>query len=205
MERDAANGTIQLILVRHGYTDWNVEKRIQGRTDTALSASGAEQIKQRQLPPALANLPWYCSPLLRARQTAQLMRIANPTIDERLTEMNWGDWEGHILKLLRKKIGQPMRDSEARGLDFRPPNGESPRDVQKRLLAWTQAIAQRNTDCAAIVHKGIIRCAYALAHNWDMRGESPIQFNWQGAHAFVVDRQGRFLQRYDTIALTSRV
>ena len=192
---------MKLVLIRHGRTDWNDEKRIQGRIDRPLSKAGFEQIHQLQLPEAFKQLCWYCSPLQRARQTAELLQISSSTIETALTEMNWGDWEGSILKPLRKQLGDLMRDNEARGLDFCPPNGESPRQVQNRLKPWLRMVAGQGDNCGAVVHKGIIRCIYAMAFNWDMRGESPVNFDWQAAHEFELERDGNFAQYYKSLSL----
>jgi broad specificity phosphatase PhoE len=194
---------MRLVLVRHGPTDWNAQKRIQGRIDQPLSASAIEQLGERHLSSELQRLAWYCSPLQRARQTAQLLGIVDPIIEPNLTEMNWGDWEGQILKPLRKQLGTVMRENESRGLDFCPPNGESPRQVQQRFGVWLKQIAQDAQDCGAVVHKGIIRCAYSLAFDWDMRGESPIQFNWAQGHEFRLSESGELEPVYSEISLSN--
>jgi probable phosphoglycerate mutase len=124
-------------------------------------------------------------------------------IDAALIEMDWGDWEGEILKPLRKRLGDEMRDNESRGLDFCPPGGESPRQVQARLQTWLRQIAASGQDSAAIVHKGIVRCIYALAHDWDMRGESPIEFAWDSIHQFELSADGKLLDSYQSIPLTN--
>lgn len=194
---------MKLFLIRHGITEWNAEKRIQGRIDQPLSPAGIRLIRECRIPGALKQIDWYCSPLQRARQSAELLQIEKPVIDERLIEMNWGDWEGKVLKPLRKQLGDVMRDNEARGLDFCPPNGESPRQVQNRLAPWLQAIGERGSDCGAVVHKGIIRCVYAKAFDWDMRGESPIEFDWQAVHEFEVKASGRLQRSYSSHSLKS--
>lgn len=192
---------MRLLLVRHGPTDWNVQKRIQGRIDQPLSASAIEQLQRRQLSDEYRQLQWYVSPLQRALQTAKLLGIDYPTIESALTEMNWGDWEGKILKPLRKQLGDVMRDNEKRGLDFCPPNGESPRQVQQRLKGWLRKIVIHSQDSGAVVHKGIIRCAYSLATGWDMCGESPIQFNWDQGHEFQISSSGEVKPSYGEIDL----
>lgn len=181
---------MKLYLIRHGLTDWNTEKRIQGRIDRPLCSDGIAALKQYRLSAEMLAMRWYCSPLKRARQSAELLGIKNPVIESALIEMDWGDWEGKILKPLRKQLGDVMRENEARGLDFCPPNGESPRQVQQRLQPWLERIADHGKDCGAIVHKGIIRCIYSIATGWDMRGESPVEFDWYAAHEFEVDCAG---------------
>jgi broad specificity phosphatase PhoE len=195
---------MKLLLLRHGLTDWNAEKRIQGRIDQPLSEAGIEQIQLRALPEVLRPITWYCSPMLRARQTAELLDIQSPILELALTEMNWGDWEGKILKPLRKQLGDVMRENEARGCDFCPPNGESPRQVQARLKPWLAEIGAQGEDCAAVVHKGIIRCLYALAFNWNMRGESPVKFDWTQLHEFEIDSDGHPRRQYRSVELISK-
>ncbi|MEM7207278.1 MAG: histidine phosphatase family protein [Pseudomonadota bacterium] len=192
---------MKLLLIRHGPTEWNAIKRIQGRTDNPLSDTGIDLVMRYRIPNQWKSVGWYSSPLIRAKQTADILGLTNVVIEPALTEMHWGDWEGQILKPLRRKLGDMMRDNEANGLDFRPPNGESPRDVQERLAAWLHSIAENQTNCGAVVHKGIVRCVYALAHSWDMRGESPIQFDWNSAHEFEFDKNGALTPYYKSIPL----
>ncbi|MFV2031916.1 MAG: histidine phosphatase family protein, partial [Gammaproteobacteria bacterium] len=64
---------MKLVLIRHGPTEWNVDKRIQGSIDNPLSQAGIEQVSKRKLSAEMLSLVWYTSPLRRARQTAQLM------------------------------------------------------------------------------------------------------------------------------------
>lgn len=192
---------MKLLLVRHGLTEWNVEKRIQGRTDIPLSQAGIEQVRRRRLSADLRELTWYASPLRRAIQTASLMGIEQPIIETALTEMYWGDWEGEVLKPLRKRLGDTMRDNEARGLDFRPPHGESLRQVQHRIQAWLEQVALKGEDCAAVVHQGIIRCVYAMSSGWDMRGEIPVCFDWEQGYLFEFSDSGKLADGYTCVDL----
>lgn len=91
---------IRIILVRHGETKWNIEGRYQGQEDTELSERGLEQ--GRKLAEGLRHIPFdrcISSPLQRSYQTAKfcadLHGLAVDT-DERLKEINHGDWEGRL-------------------------------------------------------------------------------------------------------------
>jgi len=192
---------MKLALLRHGVTDWNLEKRVQGRIDKPLSELGRQQLKHLLLPPEIRAYRWFCSPLQRATQTAELLNLNAVKIEAALIEMSWGDWEGEILKPLRKRLGDEMRINESRGLDFCPPGGESPRQVQARLQTWLRMIASSEQDTAAVVHKGIIRCIYALACEWDMCGESPVDFAWDALHQFELSADGKLLDSYQSIPL----
>ena len=93
-----------LYFVRHGETDWNVKKKIQGKTDVPLNATGKQQAKEladmlldRKKEGTLQVVRAYTSPQLRAAQTAQEAAIALdiPCIAaDGLREMDMGDWEG---------------------------------------------------------------------------------------------------------------
>jgi probable phosphoglycerate mutase len=190
----------RLALIRHGITDWNLQKRIQGRIDQPLNESGRDKLRRLRLPPGFRDHRWYCSPLQRARETADILGL-DYHIEPALIEMHWGDWEGEVLKPLRKQLGDEMRDNERRGLDFCPPGGESPRQVQARLQPWLCELATAGENAAAVVHKGIIRCVYALACDWDMRGEAPVDFAWDAIHQFELDAKGRLLDRYCAVTL----
>lgn len=192
---------MKLALLRHAVTDWNLEKRVQGRIDQPLSLTGRQQFQGLALPPQFSAWHWYCSPLRRARETAGLLGLTAIDIEAALIEMSWGDWEGEILKPLRRRLGDEMRDNERRGIDFCPPGGESPRQVQARLQPWLRQVAESKQDAAAVVHKGIIRCIYALACDWDMCGDSPVDFAWDSLHQFELSADGKLLDSYQSIPL----
>lgn len=199
---------MKLVLIRHAITAWNLKKRIQGRIDQPLCQQGIDEFKNKTLPPHYKKLTWFCSPLQRARQTADLLALSSISIEPALIEMHWGDWEGEILKPLRKTLGAEMRINEAKGLDFCPPNGESPRQVQQRLMHWLKQLKQlrgnqlrSNNDVGAIVHKGIVRCLYAKAVGWDMCGEIPTQLNWHHAHEFEINPTGEIISYLGSVNL----
>ncbi len=191
-------------MLRHGITAWNLEKRIQGRIDQPLSDAGREQLRALTVPDDYLGDRWYCSPLRRALDSAELLALSNVVIEPALIEMDWGDWEGEVLKPLRKRIGEPMRANERRGLDFCPPGGESPRLVQARLQPWLRQVAASGVNSGAVVHKGIIRCIYALACDWDMCGETPVDFAWDALHHFELARDGTLLNRYAAVPLIKK-
>jgi len=183
--------TIRLALIRHGPTDWNAEKRLQGRIDTHLSLAGRARVSGYRVPPAMMSFQRYCSPMVRAQETAQILFGDGPwaTAPE-LTEISYGDWEGHILSDLRQELGEEMRLNEARGLDFCAPGGESPRMVQARLAPLLHRWAQAGEDVLAITHKGVIRAIYAWAAGWDMTGKIPDRLHWDAVHLFTLDAKG---------------
>ena len=182
---------MRVVLIRHGLTRWNEHKRIQGQTDTSLSDAGRAQVSRWRLPAQLQSQRWYVSPLRRARQTADLLGCPAACVEPRLIEMHWGAWEGASLPELRSRLGDRLRDEERRGLDFRPPGGESPRDVQHRVLRWCAELSGVAGEVVAVTHKGVIRAVYAAAVEWDMRHPPVHELQWQSGHIFRVHRDGR--------------
>lgn len=189
---------IPLLFIRHGPTVWNAEGRIQGQTDIELSDAGRAEVATWSLPAEFRDYQWTASPLSRAMGTAKLLGASSVQAEPRLTEMNWGTWEGHTLAELRSANGADMAENEARGLDFRPPQGESPRMVQLRLQDWVGDVRETGHAVVAVTHKGVIRAALALATGWDMAAKSIHRLKWDRAHLFGLSGNGKLsLERYN--------
>ena len=180
----------RLVVLRHGPTDWSAAGRIQGRTDRPLSEAGRLQVSRWTLPDTWTGLDWVVSPLARARETADLLHQGPVSVDERLSEADWGDWEGQRLADIRAKMGDRLAAMERAGLDFRPPGGESARDVQDRLRPFLSERAQAARDAVAVCHKGVIRALHALATGWQMQGPPPTKLRDPTWHAFQLAADG---------------
>ena len=174
---------IPLLIIRHGETPWNAQKRIQGQSDIPLSEAGRRQVSEWRLPPRFADFDWYSSPLQRARETARIMG-AEAALCDALREMNWGEWEGRVWREVQAELGPAgMKKHHADSLDFRPPGGESPRDVQQRLQPW---LAGLDRPGIAIAHKGVLQAIHAQATGWSMRGKPPLRFTHGYAYLFGI-------------------
>lgn len=171
-------------LLRHAETAWNAEGRIQGQTDVPLSDAGRAAARATKLPAACRGMRVVTSPLLRCVETAALLGFPNAPREPRLMEMDWGAWQGGLLKDLRESLGQSFRENEDRGLDFRPPGGESPRDVMRRASAW---LKEQREPTLAITHRGVIRVVLAAATGWDMLGRPPAKLDRAAVQLFEVD------------------
>jgi broad specificity phosphatase PhoE len=159
--------------VRHGLTDWNVEQRLQGRHDIPLNEQGRAQAVRcgeilRDLfdrdGRASANLAYVSSPLIRARETMELMRSAlglHPAqyeIDARLAEISFGEWEGltYADVLARDKDVVAERESDKWG--FLPPAGESYAQLTRRIGEWYETV---HADTVVSAHGGTARALIA--------------------------------------------
>lgn len=173
----------ELLIIRHGPTEWNQAKRLQGRTDVPLSQEGQCEVSGWRLPARFSSFHWVTSPLKRAQETAHIMGATAQT-EENLTEMSWGDWEGLVWRDLLAEVNPELDANRAKGLDFRPLNGESPRDVQMRLRVWLATIREPTI---AVTHKGVLQALYALATGWQMTDKAPDKFRDACAHLFDVE------------------
>jgi broad specificity phosphatase PhoE len=176
-------------ILRHGPTAWSAEGRLQGRRDLPLSAEGRRRVTAWRLPSPVADCAWRVSPLQRASETAALLGISHAVRESALIEMDWGQWEGQRLAELRASV-PGIAAMEATGLDFRPPGGESPREVQARLRPLLARIAEAGVPVAAVAHKGVIRALFALATGWDMRAKPPQRLTEDAIHLFEIDPAG---------------
>lgn len=160
-----------LALLRHGKTLWNEEGRIQGRKDSPLSPTGILQVqewshflKKYEVHHIIA------SDLGRVRETVALLQKQLDKVsiewNPALREQAWGRWEGKTFTELREQEGEELKAQIRAGWDFRPPGGESRREVLQRVLPVIRgAIRQRPGQQLLIVcHEGIIKALiYHLA------------------------------------------
>ena len=165
---------------------------MQGRRDIPLSERGRAQARTWRVPAELAqHASWVSSPLSRAVETAELLTGRTVERESALIEMDWGDWEGSTLDELRHAHGAAFAQNEARGLDFRAPGGESPREVRERLQPWLGRVATSAVPVVAVTHLGVLRVIVAAATGWDMTGKPPIRLKSDAIHSFSVDRRGQ--------------
>ncbi|MCH7710073.1 MAG: histidine phosphatase family protein [Proteobacteria bacterium] len=190
-----------LALIRHGTTEWNTDGRIQGSTDIPLSEIGRAEVRSWKVPAEFRDFVWISSPLARARQTAALLGADSVAIEPRIREMDWDQWEGLTLADLRKNFAAELAAKEARGVDFRAPGGESPRQVMARIELWLADIAEAGEPTVAVTHKGVVRAALALATGWDMVDKWPVEIDWSSVHLFAVDGEGRLTAERLNIAM----
>lgn len=117
----------EIVLVRHGATEWSASKQHTGRTDIALSEQGrgeAEALRNR-----LREWDFdlvLTSPLQRARETARLCGFTRAAVDDSLREWDYGDYEGKTTEEIRRQV--PGWSVWTGGC----PNGESLDDVGAR-------------------------------------------------------------------------
>jgi broad specificity phosphatase PhoE len=180
-----------IVALRHAPTAWNRDQRLQGRTDVALDEEGVAVAARWRIPPEWRDYRILSSPLQRARMTASILfPDAEIGIDRRLIEMDFGAWEGKRLADLRADPAEDAAAREALGLDFKAPDGESPREVQARIGPLLARLAELQRPTVLVTHKAVIRALYALASGWPMIGKPPTKLRTACAQLFRLEQDG---------------
>jgi probable phosphoglycerate mutase len=162
-----------LYYVRHGQTDWNVERRLQGQHDIPLNAVGRAQSVQcggilrdlfARAGSEPGNFEYVSSPLSRARATMELLRAElglHPhayRTDARLLEMSFGRWEGFTLDELKAREASALAARERDKWNFALPGGESYARLAVRVGAWYRTMTG---DAVVSAHGGVARALIA--------------------------------------------
>ncbi|TAL19634.1 histidine phosphatase family protein [Patescibacteria group bacterium] len=153
---------MKIILARHCETDWNVQRRMQGHTDTELNDTGREQARKLGQLLSDKKIDWiYSSNLKRASQTAEIIATivkAPVKLDERLREICFGRLEGLTLDEIRQVDRDPEAQTAERW-DFRHFGGENGGDVLARHLSFLQYLGRQETRTALVIGHGSSFCA----------------------------------------------
>ena len=152
-------GTI--ILLRHGETEWSKSGRHTGLSDIPLTAAGEERaasLRDRLADTAPALI--LCSPLQRARRTAELAGLWPAEIDDDLLEWDYGAWEGRTTADIRAELNDPEWTVWKSPIPPGSTSGEQPDDVAircQRVLRRCAPILDSGGTCALIAHGHVLR------------------------------------------------
>jgi len=168
----------ELILIRHGETDWNRELRFQGQLDVPLNATGLEQALR--VADRLAREPMHqlhSSDLQRALQTAQAVArrselSLDPVLDTALREQNFGVVEGLRVTDIQQQFPQAWDQWVRFEADFAFEGGESTRTFHARVLAAVRALARRHPEqtLTVVTHGGVLDMLYRSALGLSLSG-----------------------------------
>lgn len=188
--------TRRLHLIRHGQTDWNRDKRVQGHAESELTELGREQAAR--LAPVLRQEPItavHCSSSVRTCQTAEvLFRDSGLPLSpcDRLREIHLGPWEGRLQSEVRDTWPEQFEHFWKQPDQFRLDGAETFEQVQQRALQRTRELLTSPHQHMAVVSHGVwikaLLCAIEnrhLARLW----EPPLMHNC--AHSIVdIDDSG---------------
>lgn len=140
-----------ILLVRHGETEWNRERRYQGRFDSPLTERGAAQARAigRELArlPGAASVPLVASPLGRARRFAEIIceelgSTGGPRLDDRLRELSLGSWDGLTYREVEARAPGIFEGDGRHEWCFHSPDGETYEGFAGRLADWLRDAAE---------------------------------------------------------------
>jgi broad specificity phosphatase PhoE len=173
----------QIILVRHGETEWNVKEVFRGRIDIELNKTGVKQAKL--LAEYLSNLridAIYSSPLRRALTTAEIMASYHKldvVIEPGLIDFDYGEWQG----LSHQEVRDKYRELYAQWINHpeleRMPTGESLDDVRKRAMSVVDRIISKYDGSVVLISHRVVNKVLICAllgldnsHFWNVRQDT---------------------------------
>jgi broad specificity phosphatase PhoE len=155
----------ELLLVRHGETDWNRDQRFQGHADPPLNETGRAQARALADDLAAERIDAiYTSDLARARETAELIaeRAGVPfVLEPQLREVDVGEWQGLTRLEIAERFPAGMRNWNERGHGWE--RGETYEQLTERVLEALERIVRRHPGERVVVvgHGGTIRAVRA--------------------------------------------
>lgn len=194
-------------LVRHAETFWNRERRIQGQSDSALTAKGKKDADNwgRQL----SRFSWDCilmSDAGRAVETAtRINHYLQAPIDSdpRLREQDWGRWTGQIITQIETEACNSLLTKQRTGWQFCPPGGEDRLSVwQRSHSALTEAAVRWRGDTILIVtHEGVVKSLiYHLSGRNFLPGE-PALIKSYNLHWLIFSNNALQIEKINACAL----
>jgi 2,3-bisphosphoglycerate-dependent phosphoglycerate mutase len=184
----------RLVLVRHGVTAWNLELRIQGQLDIALSPTGVLQAQRAAQALAAEGIEHiYSSDLQRAHATALAIaaRTAAPlTVDTGLRERAFGQYEGLTHAEIEQRWPADAQRWRSREPGFTPAGGETLELFYERSVRCAAALAARHPGqtVALVAHGGVLDCLYRAAtgqalyarRTWELANATINRVLWHG-------------------------
>lgn len=169
---------VTLYITRHGETEWNMEKRMQGWLDSNLTEEGVKNalsLGDRLKETKLAAI--FSSPSGRTKNTTELIRGEReiPIIyDENLKEMNLGEWEGKTQTSIVEKYPEEYEAFWNMPHLFSPIGGESFEETRERAFKVLNRIQKeyQTGNILIVTHAVLIKCLYSIFKN------SPIETLW---------------------------
>lgn len=154
-----------IYLVRHGQTEWNVEKKTQGHTDIPLNEMGRKQARSLSLCISKLGIDSVISSdLLRARETAEIINKAagvNLIFDQRLRELNYGDLEGIPRDTLEPETWDIFNITPEKF------NAEPFTNVFARIKLLFDELSNNQGNVLIVTHGGPLRMIMYYANNRD--------------------------------------
>lgn len=200
--------TCTLYLIRHGQTQWNVDHRIQGHTDTTLTKEGEDQAhKQRKLLKDIVFSKVYSSDLIRAQRTAEILNLERKLAlqtTKMLRERNFGVYQGKSMEEGKKKLWG-LLDKYSEHPHIKESGVETNEQMIARVILFLRevSVAHEGETILIVSHGGVMRVL--LRHlGFAQRNQLPsgaiqnlayIKLECDGTNFKVKETEGISLQR----------
>ncbi|MGL5964803.1 MAG: histidine phosphatase family protein [Fusobacteriaceae bacterium] len=165
----------KLILIRHGETELNREKKFFGWLDPPLNDKGKIQAllagkKMEKILLGRENIKIYISPLKRSVETYEEMNLERypKEIIHDLKEINFGIFEGLSYEQILKKYPDESKKAFSKWEDYNFETGESPKDLQKRAISFIEKSIDKNKTNIIISHWGVINAILSYFFSKDL-------------------------------------
>jgi len=194
-----------LILVRHGESEWNAKGLWTGLTDIGLSEKGIQQsrfagekLKGMSIDLALASV------LIRAKQTLDeiknVLKIDIPTFEDKaLNERDYGIYTGKNKWEIQKEVGNEQFLKIRRSWDSPIENGESLKDVYDRTIPYYQAEIlpelKKGKNVLIIAHGNSLRALIKYLENINDEGVSELEIEVGEVDLFEIDNNGNVISK----------
>lgn len=148
---------MEIIIARHGETNYNIKGLIQGQRQSKLSENGIRQAKALAKSLKKEKIEFiYTSELIRAVETAKIInKFHNLKINktEELNERNFGVFEGRKGDLIQKEFRRNVMED----INFKPKGAETWRDINKRVISFMRSIIKKHKgkNVLIVAHKGV--------------------------------------------------
>jgi alpha-ribazole phosphatase len=176
-----------IFLLRHGQIQGHQTRSFIGRTDVPLDETGIAQALFWKN--TLARIPFdkiYSSSLSRCRDTAgRICPEKKIRTDERLNEINMGTWDGHSFDHIQRTSPQQFLQRGERIDTFRPPQGESFKDLHTRAVPFFEALEHNlQSPTLVVTHSGVIRVM--ICHYRGMAPRQLFEIKLGYSHLFLL-------------------
>jgi broad specificity phosphatase PhoE len=192
---------IEIILARHGETDWNASEVFRGRADVALNENG---LKQAQLLGEYLGKEKidliYSSPLQRAVKTAEAIACTQSidvNVVPNLNDIDCGEWQGLSLREVKEKYPEIYQDWLDTPEQVKIPGGESLEDVRSRVVPFVEDAVMRHGEGRVVLvsHRAVNKvliCALLRLDNsyfWNFKLDTGgiTRFNFDGDRVVLIN------------------
>ncbi len=195
----------ELVLVRHGQSEWNLENRFTGWTDVPLTAEG--EAEARHAGELLKDYHFdhaFTSALIRAQETLRIiLEVTGQTDlpierDAALNERNYGDLQGLNKAETARKFGDEQVHLWRRSYDIAPPNGESLKDTRERVMPYYDThilpLLKQGKRILVVAHGNSLRALVMVLDNISERDIPDLNIPTGAPLRYLIDADGKVIE-----------